>query len=172
MIYFVLLLKPKEYSGFVYSSVIYLVLIFSSYSEKLYSDDLHLSNSNLGGIGLIQTPTARFTNDSGRLSFGVSSVDPYNKITASMQLLPWLEGSIVYTEINNRLYNIAGFMDTESKYIKSFEYVEETEEERILDPSAKDSTELGEVPQEEKKGTLNPGYPGYYYGLAGMYRYE
>ena len=70
------------------------------------------------------------------------------------------------------LYNIAGFMDTENDYMRSFEYVEETEEERVLDPTAKDSTELGEVPQKEKKGTLNPGYPGYYYGLAGMYRYE
>jgi hypothetical protein len=70
------------------------------------------------------------------------------------------------------LYNIAGFIDTESSYIKSFEYVDDAEEERVLDPSAKDSTELGEVPQEDKKGTLNPGYPGYYYGLAGMYRYE
>tara|TARA_B100002051_G_scaffold276826_1_gene329625 strand:- start:40377 stop:42608 length:2232 start_codon:yes stop_codon:yes gene_type:complete len=132
MIYFVLLLKPKEYSGFVYSSVIYLVLIFSSYSEKLYSDDLHLSNSNFGGIGLIQTPTARFTNDSGRLSFGVSSVDPYNKITASMQLLPWLEGSIVYTEINNRLYNIAGFEKSNTQTYKDkgfnvrFKLLEET----------------------------------------------
>ena len=70
------------------------------------------------------------------------------------------------------LYNIAGFMVTEEDYMKSFEYADDTEEERILDPSKQDSTELGEVPQKEKKGTLNPGYPGYYYGLAGMYRYE
>lgn len=70
------------------------------------------------------------------------------------------------------LYNIAGFMKEEQKYIASFEYVEEKEEDRVLHPDDKDSTELGDVPQEEKKGTLSPGYPGYYYGLAGMYRYE
>jgi hypothetical protein len=70
------------------------------------------------------------------------------------------------------LYNIAGFMKEEQTYMKSFEYVEETEEDRVLHPDKEDSTELGEVPQEEKKGTLSPGYPGYYYGLAGMYRYE
>lgn len=70
------------------------------------------------------------------------------------------------------LYNIAGFMKEEQSYMKSFEYVEETEEDRVLHPDKEDSTELGEVPQEEKKGTLSPGYPGYYYGLAGMYRYE
>tara|TARA_A100001515_G_C4575654_1_gene211249 strand:- start:12 stop:560 length:549 start_codon:yes stop_codon:yes gene_type:complete len=70
------------------------------------------------------------------------------------------------------LYNIAGFMKEERSYIKSFEYVDDVEDERLLHPDKEDSTELGEVPQEEKKGTLNPGYPGYYYGLAGMYRYE
>ena len=70
------------------------------------------------------------------------------------------------------LYNIAGFMESEQDYIKSFEYTDEVEDSRILHPDKEDSTKLGEVPQEEKKGTLSPGYPGYYYGLAGMYRYE
>jgi|TARA_R110001606_G_scaffold282790_1_gene431351 hypothetical protein len=69
------------------------------------------------------------------------------------------------------LFNIANFMQEEQNYIKSFEYVEDTEEDRLLSPDEEDRTELGEVPQEEKKGTLNPGMPGYYYGLAGMYRY-
>ena len=70
------------------------------------------------------------------------------------------------------LYNIAGFMQSEQVYMESFEHVDDAEDERVLHPDKKDSTELGEVPQEEKKGTLSPGYPGYYYGLAGMYRYE
>ena len=70
------------------------------------------------------------------------------------------------------LYNIAGFIEEEQSYMKSFEYTDEVEDERLLHPDKEDSTELGEVPQEEKKGTLSPGYPGYYYGLAGMYRYE
>tara|TARA_R110000796_G_scaffold128983_1_gene244657 strand:+ start:487 stop:1032 length:546 start_codon:yes stop_codon:yes gene_type:complete len=69
------------------------------------------------------------------------------------------------------LYNIANFMKEEKSYIKSFEYVEEVEEDRLINPDEEDTTELGEVPQEEKKGSLNPGMPGYYYGLAGMYRY-
>ncbi len=70
------------------------------------------------------------------------------------------------------LYNIATFMNSEKDYIKSFENVEDIEDQRVLHPDKEDSTELGEVPQEDKKGTLSPGYPGYYYGLAGMYRYE
>jgi len=69
------------------------------------------------------------------------------------------------------LYNIAGFLKSESEYISSFEYTDEVEDERLLHPDKEDSTELGEVPQKQKKGTLSPGYPGYYYGLAGQYRY-
>ena len=45
-------------------------------------------------------------------------------------------------------------------------------EEDLLQPSEKDSTELGEVPQETTKGSMQPYYPGYSYGLAGIYRYE
>ncbi len=70
------------------------------------------------------------------------------------------------------LYNIAGFMNEERPYMQSFEWVEEVEEERVADPPNSETTPLGKVPQEPKKGTLSPGYPGYYYGLAGMYRYE
>jgi hypothetical protein len=58
------------------------------------------------------------------------------------------------------LYNIAGFMESELEYIKSFEYADDIEDERLLHPDKEDSTELGEVPQEEKKGTLSPGYAG------------
>ena len=41
-----------------------------------------------------------------------------------------------------------------------------------VEPDEYDSTELGEVPHDQNKGTNRPGYPGYYYGLAGVYRYE
>ncbi len=87
-----------------------------------------------------------------------------------------LEGAYPTDDKNDNLteivlFNIANFMQEEQGYIKSFEYVDDAEDERLLHPDKEDSTELGEVPQEEKKGTLSPGYPGYYYGLAGMYRY-
>ena len=87
-----------------------------------------------------------------------------------------LEGTYPTDDKNDNLtevvlFNIANFMQEEQGYIKSFEYVDDVEDERLLHPDKEDSTELGEVPQEEKKGTLSPGYPGYYYGLAGMYRY-
>ena len=70
------------------------------------------------------------------------------------------------------LYNIATFMLDEIKYMESVQKAEIEREEDLLRPSDADSTELGEVPQETTKGSMQPYYPGYSYGLAGIYRYE
>ena len=70
------------------------------------------------------------------------------------------------------LYNIALFMLEEAEYMETMRKVEKERDEDLLDPSDKDSTELGEVPQETTKGSMQPYYPGYSYGLAGIYRYE
>ena len=70
------------------------------------------------------------------------------------------------------LYNIATFMLEENDYMEAMKKVEMEREEELLHPSDKDSTELGEVPQETTKGSMQPYYPGYSYGLAGIYRYE
>ena len=58
----------------------------SPYSPYLY-----------GGIGLIDTPTARFSSD-GEFVFGVSSESPLNRIYSNMQFFPWLEATLKYTE--------------------------------------------------------------------------
>ncbi len=60
----------------------------------------------------------------------------------------------------------------ENEYMETLTKMEMEREEDLLDPSDKDSTELGEVPQETNKGSMQPYYPGYSYGLAGIYRYE
>jgi hypothetical protein len=69
---------------------------------------LDYSQSDFGGVGLMQNPTARFA-DEGTLSFGLSTQKPYNHIYASLQLLPWLETTLRYTEIENRLFGPPGF---------------------------------------------------------------
>ena len=53
---------------------------------------------------------------------------------------------------------IEKWIDTERPYFEFIEDYEEMESERLTDPDAEDSTELGEVPHEETKGTLRPGY--------------
>ena len=74
------------------------------------NDDLNIqlnnqySQSTNGGIGLIVTPTARFSND-GEFGFGVSSEAPYNRLYAKMQFLPWMEAVLRYTEGTFKPYN-------------------------------------------------------------------
>ena len=60
--------------------------------------------------------------------------------------------------IQTTLLNISKWIDEERPY---FEFVEEFDElntDRFTDPEEEDSTELGEVPHEDMKGTLRPGY--------------
>lgn len=57
--------------------------------------------TDFGGVGLLQMPTARFADD-GELAVGYSAITPYNRFYVTVQALPWLEGSLRYTEVENR----------------------------------------------------------------------
>jgi len=50
-----------------------------------------------GGIGLIETPTARFSKD-GDFTFGVAANSPNNKIYSKVQFFPWMQAVLRYTE--------------------------------------------------------------------------
>lgn len=67
---------------------------------------------------------------------------------------------------NVALYLVHEFMQDEGKFLQLKADVEREEEARLLDPDSADSTELGEVPHEERKGTQGviDYYPAYYYG--------
>ena len=66
------------------------------------------------------------------------------------------------------LFLIESFMKEERPYfVDEFE----EEEEYLLNPSDEDSTELGEIPHEEKKGSLVPGWVRGPYGMTTFYRY-
>ena len=64
------------------------------------------SASDFGGVGLLQTRTARFGDD-GQFEVGVSRISPYRRYLLNVQALPWVEGTFRYTEIENR-----GFFST------------------------------------------------------------
>ena len=56
------------------------------------------------------------------------------------------------------LINISKWIDEERPY---FEFVEQFGElfvDRFTDPEEEESTELGEIPHDDTKGTLRPGY--------------
>ena len=73
--------------------------------------------------------------------------------------------------IKASLYEISQWMDDERPYFKSMEAYDEMMDDALLDPDAKDSTELGEVPQEAEKGSINQSvlFSPYLYG---RYMYE
>lgn len=84
-------------------------LIFAFCLSANANDDLsyllndQYSPSAHGGIGLIQIPTARFSND-GEFGFGVSGEGPYNRVYANMQFFPWMEATLKYTETTYKFY--------------------------------------------------------------------
>ena len=68
--------------------------------------------NDFGGVGLLQTRTARFRDD-GELDVGTTILDPYRRYYISFQAMPWLEGVFRYTEITNRSFSIGGLASTE-----------------------------------------------------------
>jgi len=83
---------------------IFIIPLFLVSSLCVISDSLIYNNyNNHGVIGLINTPTARFYDES---SFGFTLYDgnPDQKITMSSSPFDWLEASFFYTNIQNRPY--------------------------------------------------------------------
>lgn len=68
------------------------------------SSEDHVSSSDFGGVGLLQTRTARFGPD-GQLDVGASLVDEYRRYFINLHALPWLEATFRYTDVRNRLFS-------------------------------------------------------------------
>ncbi len=71
--------------------------------------DFQLSQSDHGGVGLIQTPTARM-QDEGYFSFNYADANEYRYWSVSIQLFDWLETTARYADVRTQLYsNSPGF---------------------------------------------------------------
>lgn len=66
------------------------------------------------------------------------------------------------------LYNIAQYIEDQRPIFKAMLKHKKELEDSLLNPSIKDSTELGEVPQETFKGSI----PKYGFPTRGIYRYN
>ncbi len=62
------------------------------------------SPSDFGGMGLLQTRTARVARD-GNFEVGFSRIFPYERYLVTIQALPWLEGTFRYTSVTNRAFS-------------------------------------------------------------------
>jgi hypothetical protein len=67
------------------------------------------------------------------------------------------------------LLSTKNFMKEEMGYMQMEKEYEDEIEEEYLDPTPEDSTELGEVPEEPKKGSITPYYVRNY--LSGYFSY-
>lgn len=75
--------------------------------------DYEDSVNDFGGIGLLQTRTARFAPD-GQIDVGLIQIEPYRRYYVTLQALPWLEGTFRYTEIQNRSFSLGGLASDQS----------------------------------------------------------
>ncbi|MWJ28479.1 YjbH domain-containing protein [Halomonas sp. ZH2S] len=78
-------------------------------SANVQAAQLGTGQSDFGGVGLMQTPTARMA-PKGTLSASWSRTAPYRRYNVFLQPTDWLEGGFRYVEVENRLFGeeIAG----------------------------------------------------------------
>ncbi|WP_235906844.1 YjbH domain-containing protein [Pseudomonas saliphila] len=69
-----------------------------------HADRYRTTQHDFGGVGLLQTPTARMAPEGG-FSFNANRTSPYSRYSISVQPLPWLEANIRYIAITNRDYS-------------------------------------------------------------------
>ncbi|WP_305793707.1 YjbH domain-containing protein [Rhodanobacter sp. C05] len=78
------------------------------------------TQSDWGGAGLWQTPTARMA-DEGEVAFTADRTSPYTRYNFTLQPLPWLEGVFRYVDISNIPYGPESLSGTQSLKDKSID---------------------------------------------------
>lgn len=82
-------------------------------------DDLDIYSTNdFGGIGLLQTRTARFAPD-GSFEVGASFVNPFRRYYINWQIFPWLEANFRYTDLTNQPLNGDPFELSQSQFLEN-----------------------------------------------------
>ena len=72
-------------------------------------------------------PSARFSDD-GQFLFGISSEEPYHRLYSKVQIFPWMEAVVRYTEGTFRAYNEGSKQTWKDKGIDfKFKLLEEDE---------------------------------------------
>ncbi|WP_427916928.1 YjbH domain-containing protein [Vibrio amylolyticus] len=89
-------------------------------SSPLIADEfsppkLKHSYTDFGGVGLIQMPSARMMPE-GEFSAAATNNDEYLHYTATLQLFPWLEATIRYTQVHDLLYSSDPGFSGKTKY--------------------------------------------------------
>jgi len=69
-----------------------------------YTEPLGPSQMDMGGVGLLQTPTGRMAPD-GEFDVNYRDNDQYRFYSVYAQLFPWLSTTLRYTDVRTRLYS-------------------------------------------------------------------
>ncbi|WP_166654488.1 YjbH domain-containing protein [Rahnella sp. BIGb0236] len=110
-------MKPK----YILSLLAVSVVCAHSAGAQTYNEPLGPSQSDFGGAGLLQTPTARIPKE-GEFSANYRDNDAYRFYSLSMALFPWLETTLRYTDVRDRLYsNDPNFSGSQTYKDKSFD---------------------------------------------------
>ena len=88
--------------------------------EPERNQNLAVSASDWGEIGLLQTPTARMA-PAGSARVHLSHVQPYTRMTTMMQPLDWLEGGFRYSSISGAAYDPSGQISSQDLKDKSID---------------------------------------------------
>ncbi len=78
--------------------------VASACQAASYTAPLGPSQMDQGGVGLLQTPTARMARE-GEFSMNYRDNDQYRFYSVNLQLFPWLESTIRYTDVRTRKYS-------------------------------------------------------------------
>lgn len=87
----------------------------SAFADEFSSPELKRSYSDFGGVGLMQMPTARMM-DEGEFSAGATYNNEYLHYNATLQLFPWFESTIRYTQVHDLLYSSNPDFSGDTKY--------------------------------------------------------
>jgi len=97
------------------------LLVSAACHAESYPAPIGPSQSDFGGVGLLQTPTARMARE-GEISLNYRDNDQYRYYSASIQLFPWLETTLRYTDVRTRRYSsVDAFSGDQSYKDKAFD---------------------------------------------------
>ncbi len=105
--------------------------------------EVPVTQNDWGGIGLLQTPTARMAEE-GEFAFTVSHTSPYTRYNVMMQPMPWFEGIYRYVNVTGVPYGPESLSGDQNYKDKSIDFkIRLWEEGRWLPAVAVGARDIG-----------------------------
>ncbi|WP_411359039.1 YjbH domain-containing protein [Pseudidiomarina salilacus] len=97
------LLKHKQIALAITAALASAGFSVQANAQEAYDPDPY-TTSDFGGVGLLQTPTARM-NSEGHITIGYSDTDDYRRTSVTLQVFDWLEATARYTDLRYNFYS-------------------------------------------------------------------